>query len=293
MELRHLLTLKTIVEEGGFKKAAEELGYAQSSITAHIKDLESELGQPLFDRLGKNVTLTQAGKNFLPYAHDIIELYSQSKAVLDNTGEPSGQLTIGASESLMIYWLPELIMEFMEKYPKVELVLKSIHYDNLSAQLQKGDIDAAVLVESSEWTSSELTIHELKREKLSIVRPAEKRPDVMLVTEYSCSWRPIVESYLKNEQNQNLAKIELPSVEAIKKCVLCGLGKSMLPRFVVKDEVNSGALLETQMNSPSEEIGIYAAYHNKKWLSANLEAFLEMLQMFDLDADRRSVIWKK
>ena len=55
MELRHLITLKTIVEKGGFKKPAEHLGYAQSSVTAHIKELEEEAGKPLFDRLGKKV----------------------------------------------------------------------------------------------------------------------------------------------------------------------------------------------------------------------------------------------
>ncbi|WP_347836300.1 LysR family transcriptional regulator [Gracilibacillus sp. JCM 18860] len=53
MELRHLITFRTIIDVGGFKKAAEQLGYAQSSITAHIKELEKELGYPLFDRLGK------------------------------------------------------------------------------------------------------------------------------------------------------------------------------------------------------------------------------------------------
>ncbi|HWO95824.1 MAG TPA: LysR family transcriptional regulator substrate-binding protein [Bacillus sp. (in: firmicutes)] len=88
--------------------------------------------------------------------------------------EPSGQLTIGASESLMIYWLPNIIMDFMEKYPKVELTLKSIDYDHLSAQLKKGDIDAAVLVETSNWNSKELTIQKIKDEKLSLIQSTKK-----------------------------------------------------------------------------------------------------------------------
>lgn len=92
MELRHLITLKTIVEKGGFKKAAYQLGYAQSSVTTHIKELETELGKPIFDRLGKQVVLTQYGHQFLPYALKIIELYTQA---LTTNVKATGNLTLG------------------------------------------------------------------------------------------------------------------------------------------------------------------------------------------------------
>ncbi|GAE29926.1 LysR family transcriptional regulator [Halalkalibacter hemicellulosilyticus] len=124
MELRHLITFRTIVDLGGFNKAAQKLGYAQSSITAHIKELETELGYPLFDRLGKKVTLTQTGRRFLPYALDIITLYTKSKEMIKESDEPSGELTIGVSESLMIYWFPIIIMNFMGQYPNVQLTVK-------------------------------------------------------------------------------------------------------------------------------------------------------------------------
>lgn len=281
MELRHLITFRTIVDAGGFKKAADELGYAQSSITAHIKELEKELGYPLFDRLGKSITLTQAGRLFLPYAMDIISLYSKSKEVIKEANEPSGELKIGASESLMIYWLPIVIKAFMKSYPKVDLTLKSIDYDNLSDQLKKGDIDAAVLVETSSWKSKELTIQKVRDEKLSLIKSSPKinsaTSETMLVTEYSCSWRPIIEDYLKIEGKTSVAKIELPSIEAIKKCVLCGLGNSMLPHFSIKDEIERGELREIKTDLEEKPISIYTAFHRDKWVSVNLEAFLNVL----------------
>lgn len=277
MELRHLITFRTIADAGGFKKAADELGYAQSSITGHIKELEQELGYPLFDRLGKSIILTQAGRRFLPYALDIISLYAKSKEVIKEADEPSGELTIGASESLMIYWLPNVIMDFMKKYPKVKLTLKSINYDQLSDQLKKGDIDTAILVEASNWNSKELTINKIKDEKLSLIRSSVKANNVqetMLVTESSCSWRPLIEDYLKIEGKTAVTKIELPSIEAIKKCVLCGLGQSMLPHFSVKDEIDRGELEEIKTDSEVNPTAIYTAFHRDKWLSINLEAFL-------------------
>jgi molybdenum-dependent DNA-binding transcriptional regulator ModE len=77
MEMRHLKTFKVITETGGFTRAAEVLGYAQSSVTAHIKALEAELGTPLLDRIGKRVILTQAGERLLPYANEVLRIYDR------------------------------------------------------------------------------------------------------------------------------------------------------------------------------------------------------------------------
>ncbi|WP_199620756.1 LysR family transcriptional regulator [Paenibacillus alkalitolerans] len=279
MELRHLITFKTIVDAGGFKKAAEELGYAQSSITAHIKELETELGYPLFDRMGKSITLTEAGRRFLPYAVDIINLYSKSKEVLDDNDEPSGPLTIGATESVMIYWLPNVIMDFMNQYPKVELTLKPLDYPHISEQLKKGDIDIAMLVELSSWSPKELTIYSLKNEQLSLVQTAKTSniSETMLYTEKSCSYRSVFEEYLKMEGRTSVTKVELPSIEAIKKCVLCGLGKSFLPCFTIKDEVERGELVELPSNAENYPISIFVSVHKNKWRSTTVDAFLNLI----------------
>lgn len=146
MELRHLITFKTIVDKGGFNKAAEELGYAQSSITNHIKDLEEELNHPLFDRLGKKVHLTNFGKQFYPYAIKIITLYTEIKEKANQYDEPSGNLTIGASEALTSCRLPQILLEYKKKYPNVNLSITPIDYQNIQSELQKGNIDLALIL---------------------------------------------------------------------------------------------------------------------------------------------------
>ncbi|MGN8646818.1 LysR family transcriptional regulator [Gracilibacillus sp. HCP3S3_G5_1] len=273
MELRHLLTFKTIVDVGGFKKASDQLGYAQSSVTAHIKELEEELEKPLFDRLGRKTILTQAGREFFPYAIEIIDLYAKSKAVVSEGEEPSGPLSIGASESLMVHWLPKLLMEFTEKNPKVELILKSLKYENISSQLKSGDIDIAMLVELPEWQVRELHIDQISEERLCLVKGKNNRgrQERMLVTESHCSWRPVIEDYIK-KTDTSISRIELPSLEAIKKSVMCGLGVSVLPYFVVKEELDNGQLEE--MNQSSIQLAVYTAIHKDKWQSKNMKAFL-------------------
>ncbi len=279
MELRQLVTFKTIVEADGFKRAADQLGYAQSSITAHVKELEQELGQPLFHRLGKKVSLTQAGRSFLPYAEQILQLYIESKDVLRNTDEPSGPLAIGASESLLIYCLPDWLKRFVDTYPKVELHIRSVPYPDVAAPFKRGEMDLALLVEQADWAPSELTVHQIRRDSLVLVRKADASPhrSTMLYPEHSCSWRSMLDEYVLSQGTDSISKVALPSVEAIKQSVRCGLGMSILPRFTVEGELNSGELEVVDANLPDAPIAVYAVYHKNMWRSPSVEAFVQIL----------------
>ncbi|QQK77383.1 LysR family transcriptional regulator [Salicibibacter cibarius] len=282
MEQRQLLTFKTIVDVGGFKKAAERLGYAQSSVTTHIKELEKEMEIPLFDRLGKTVILTEAGKRFYPFVDEMINLYHQSIEAVRGDEEYSGTLIVGVSESLMIYWLPDFIPSFMAKYPAIHLEVKAIDYQNVTQQLKRGDYDIVLFVEMSGWQSNELTIKTLTESKLVLVgsstglnKPTSE--ETMFLPERSCSWRPVFEEYLQRAGERSGKTIELPSIESIKQCVMSGLGVSLLPFFAVKTEIENGKLRQSEIEIPDEYTGIYTAYHKNKWLPACLTIFLEEL----------------
>ncbi|PTX59573.1 regulatory helix-turn-helix LysR family protein [Melghirimyces profundicolus] len=112
MELRHLKTFRTVAKRGGFTRAGEELGYAQSTITSHIHALEEELGSPLFDRLGKRTVLTEAGQRLLPYAEEMDRLSREAAETVVTEETPSGPLRIGAPESLLVYRLPTILYEY-------------------------------------------------------------------------------------------------------------------------------------------------------------------------------------
>lgn len=110
MGLRHLQTFGAVAELLSFTRAAERLGYAQSSITGQVRALEEELGEPLFERLGKRVALTAAGRRLLPYAEKMLGLAGEARAAAAaQDGRPRGTLTIGASESLCAFRLPAVL----------------------------------------------------------------------------------------------------------------------------------------------------------------------------------------
>lgn len=277
MELRHLITLKTIVERGGFKKAAEHLGYAQSSVTTHIKELEEEIGKPLFDRLGRKVILTHYGEQFLPYAVQIIELYSQA---LNTDDEPTGDLIIGISESLTIDRVPPILLEYKKSYPKVNLSLRSIDTYNVSSNLQNGDIDLALILEKDDWSSPEIHCEKLKRERMILIRPPEDKEnnETVLYTERLCSYKSVFDEYIRFKQMDVKESLDFQSIEAIKQCVKCGLGISMVPYFSVKAELESNQLNGEEVPPEHPTISTFLAYHKDKWLSPSMNRMITLIR---------------
>ena len=125
LDLLKLKTFQVVAATNSFTRAAAELGYSQSSVTTHIQALERELGVPLFDRVARNVILTEVGRRTLDYANRIIALADEAKAAVHWHGEMSGPLSVGAPEALMTYRLPEVLRQFQTLYPHVQLRLAS------------------------------------------------------------------------------------------------------------------------------------------------------------------------
>lgn len=276
MELRHLITLKTIVERGGFKKAAEHLGYAQSSVTTHIKELEEEVGKPLFDRLGKKVILTHNGQRFLSYAVKIIDLYTQA---LNTDEEPTGDLTIGISESLTIGRIPSILLEYKKAYPKVNLSLKSIENYQVTSSLQNGDIDLALILEKDDWSLPELNCEILKRERMVLISPPKQENSrTVLYTEKSCSYKSVFDHYINYKQMDVKESLDFQSIEAIKQCVRSGLGISLVPYFSVKEELESNKLNGEEVAPEHPAISTFLTYHKDKWLSPSMNSMISLIR---------------
>ncbi|WP_422659248.1 LysR family transcriptional regulator [Paenibacillus sp. EC2-1] len=276
MEIRHLITFKTIVEKGGFNKAAEHLGYAQSSITTHIKELERELGRPLFDRIGKKVILTQYGKEFLTYATEITELYNQSLTI---DKEPQGVLTLGISESLTICRVPSILLQYKTSYPKVKLVLKSLENFDVTKSLKSGEIDIALLLEKDGWMQKELYSERLIREKMVLISSLnEGLSHTALYSELRCSYKSVFDEFIRTHNLDIRESIEFQSLEAIKQCVKYGLGVSLVPYFSVKEELEGNKLRGELFPQQHSSISTYLTYHKDKWLSPSMVRMIEIIK---------------
>ncbi len=141
MEIRNIISFLKIAETNSFSKAASALGYTQSNVTMQIKQLETELGTVLFDRIGKRITLTENGKLFSNYANEIISSIDNAKNALSDSLVPSGEIKIGILESICITYMPEIITRFHREYPEVNTIIKIGNFEELSSLLNTNQID--------------------------------------------------------------------------------------------------------------------------------------------------------
>ncbi len=278
MEIRHFQTFIAIVDAGGYTKAAEQLGYAQSTITAHIQILESELGKPLFSRLGKKVVVTDTGRELVPYARKMIALYKDIKS-LAMADEVSGELNIGAGESLSIYRLGPILKEYKKNYPNVNIILKNSICSDLKKRLRNGELDIIFTIEP-EVKEDDLVLAASKAERMLLITGGGCKMELsssnMIFTEKGCRFRMVFENYLSEKKIKYSNPLELTSIEAIKKCVACGLGISFLPLYTVENELKDESIVGVEIEEEYQNFKTQMIFHRAANRSKALEAFMEI-----------------
>lgn len=289
MELQQLKTFVTIAKVGSFTKAAGLLDYAQSSVSAQVHSLEEELETKLFERMGREVCLTESGERLLVYAEQLLKLAEEAKESITGTTVPKGTLTIGAPESLCIFRLPAVLQEYRRRFPKVKLILKLGICTDIYSWLQKNIIDIGFVLNTPVNTSDFIT-ENLSHESLTLVAANDHHlthkkycepqdiqgENLILIAEKECCYRMIFESQLAEAGVQPGSVLELGSVETTKKCVISGLGISMLPRMTVEQELTTGQLVNLYWNGPDFNIHSQMIHHKDKWLSPSLSAIKQL-----------------
>lgn len=288
MEIRHLQTFIAIAELEGFTKAAEHLGYAQSTITAHIQILENELGKALFDRLGKKVVLTHTGRQLVPYARQILQAYKEIKNITSEKNGVAGDLVIGAAESLSIYRLARILKEYKKRFPKVNIILKSSICSDLRKKVHSGELDIIYTIEP-EIMDTDLVITKLMDEQMVIIgspdadfrflSEASKEDEIgesIIFSEKGCSGRIAFEAYLKQKKIKYVNPLEFSSIETAKTCVMNGLGVSFLPFYTVRNEVNEGRLKAVEVTEPVGRFKTQLVYHKNKRISLPMRKLIEL-----------------
>lgn len=295
MEIKQLHTFQVASSTLNFTKTAALLNYVQSSVTAQIKALEEELETPLFERLGKRLILTEAGRQLQTYANQILHLSEEAKTAI-NTRRQTGTLTIGAQESQCTYRLPHLLKTFKEKYPLVNLVFKPAHSDKTATEeLMTGKLDLAFILDIA-ITAGHLTIEPLLQEKLiltaspqnalnrkPVVNTGDLQNETLLLTEEGCSYRSLFEKILRSEGVTPLNQVEFVSIEALKQCVMANLGIALLPAMVVEQQINDGLLSEIPWDTDLQPLTTKMTVHKDKRLTPALADFMQLTRDYFAD----------
>lgn len=290
MEVRQLQIFCTLAEELNFTRTAEKVHTVQSNVTAQIKALEDELGTPLFDRLGRRVTLTDAGRNFLPFASQALAAMDQGQRAIDTGAEPSGPLRIGAPESVLTYRLPPVLHAFRRDFPHVQLIFTPYLGVAFALELEAGKIDMAITMADSIPSANIKSVY-LRTEQVFLladashplaskpsVKPADLAGQNLLLTESGCSYREKLDRILalSNIRPGNIT--EFSSVEAIRECISLGMGIGLLPAIVVAREIRQHHLKALNWAGSPLDIASRIIWHKDKWISPAMSAFMKTVK---------------
>lgn len=154
-----------VAEKLNFTTAARALHLAQSSVSAQIKGLERELGVMLFDRIGRQVYLTDAGKKLYSYSCRMLGMTEEIRSEVAGEKYTQGNLTIRMPESLAVAYMPEVIERFQMRYPGVSLNFINCSDLELARELNSGRIDIALLI-TDDMNMNDVNIHYLRSEAL-------------------------------------------------------------------------------------------------------------------------------
>ena len=290
MELRQLKTFLMVGKLLSFNRAAEILNYAQSTVSVQIRSLEEEFGVPLFDRLGKQVVLTEAGQALMRYARKMLDIEEETHSEVSGRTQPQGSVSIRIPESLGICYLPAALSKFRALYSHVGFDINSCAYHSLEHELKSGITDVAFLLAES------ISARDLKSEVLGIVslvvvanpahplagktsmslRDLEGEP--IILPKHDCSYRMLFEQMLTEERVKTGPVIEINTLEAAKRCAMKGIGITLMPEMALRKEIDKKELVVLPWMEEMLETAILMIWHKDKWISPTLKAFMDAVR---------------
>ena len=252
MKLAEVRSFLEIVSLESFSKAAISLHYAHSSVTAQIKSLESHLGEQLFIRNNKNVTLTEAGKRFHPYARQMLDLSKAAKQATHDTPVMTGELTIAAVETISTYRLPKILKLFRQSAPEVHISFKIMRDQEIYESVRSGTIDLGFMVEKKLLVKDVETqtlcaepvslfahpTHPLSRQKKITTEDLSKQ--FHLLWALGCGYSNQFNELMQKAGYHDYRYMEFSNTESMKQCVLENLGIATMTDITVAKEVASG-----------------------------------------------------
>ena len=289
MTITQLSTFLKIAEQNSFSAAADSLGYAQSTVTTQIKQLEEELGCQLFDRLGKTIVLTPQGEKLIAYAEKMLQLEREIHLEISDEEEPTGVLKIGVSESLCYSRVPEALMKYRKEVPGIDIRLVFITHDTFPDMLQKGELDLVYTL-NPYIEDDRLTMLYKKKETLSfyvspdhpLVGKRIKEKDLadypLLLTEHNCSFRHMLFEDLAKCGVEAKSLIETSSKEILKQFASNGLGVAFIPDMTATREVENGSLKRLDWRGSSFPIYSQIFVHKDKHISKAISSLVEVIR---------------
>ena len=293
MEFRNMKTFLKVSDLQSFTKAAEELGFSQSTVTVQIKQLEEELGVLLFERIGKNVKLTEQGRVFRSQAREIVHAVEQLRSTMGETEQIRGSLRVGTVDSLCTKRMPYILQEFRKHCPLVETVVRTGSNETLYDMVQKNEVDLIYFLDRRQFRDDWVKVmeqeepahfvaasgHPLTNE--GFVTLTELLAEPLLLTERGMSYRRSLEIAVAMEELELRPVLELANTDVLVNLVIHNAGVAYFPDFITEEHVEAGELAVIQCVMDVEPVWSQLIYHKDKLLTPQMKVFMDILQNMD------------
>ncbi len=285
MDIDQLQAFVAVAESGSFSGAAEQLFLTQPAISKRVALLERHLDTPLFDRVGRQITLTQAGQSLLGNARRILQQVADAERdVADLSGAVRGKLSLATSHHIGLHRLPPGLRRFTADYPEVKLDLHFLDSEQAYQEVLHGRFDLAVVTLALE---ADPRIHSrtLWQDQLHFVaaagHPLTKQEALTLADlsphqaimpdQHTYTTRLIQQLFDRQHQSLDVTMVT-NHLDTIKMMVSIGLGWGVLPHTLIDDQVQ---ILPVQAPTLTRPLG--CVYHRQRSLSNAARIFLELL----------------
>jgi DNA-binding transcriptional LysR family regulator len=297
MTLEQLRIFLAVAVESHVTRAAEQLNLTQSTVSAAIAALEGRHGIKLFNRVGRGIELTEAGRLFLPQARAVLEKADEAARLLkDLSGAPSGTLSIHASQTVASYWLPSRLMVYRERHPPVVLAISVGNTRQAAEAVLAGRADLAVV--EGRVDAPALSVTRVGEDRLVLVvgsRHRWKKGQGLLPTDLpTTSWihreegsgtRAALEQELQRLGIAPAAlqvALELPSNEAVIAAVEAGTGAAVLSFRAVEAHLAQGRLVMPDFPMPTRPF--FLLRHRERHETRAMRAMVAVLGEGPADA---------
>lgn len=290
MELRNLITFIHVAELGSFTKAADQLGYSQSTISFQIKQLEEELGCLLFERINHTITLTEKGHELISYAHQIRALTDEFRENLTQESDYSGHIHIVTPDSVCEEMIYSHYIDFHNKYPSISIRFTTADTSVMFDMLDHNEADAIITLDSHTYRrdyviakEKPLSMHFVTNARSEFVHKQNLSiQDIInepfILTECGQGYRRVFDKELAKHSLEITPVLEIGRTDIITSILAQSDMISYLPDFVTTPLIASGQLCYLDVCDVNIEIWKQLIYHKNKWISKSLKAFIDYVK---------------
>ncbi|MFZ2301178.1 MAG: LysR substrate-binding domain-containing protein [Gallionella sp.] len=286
--LRQLHIFDKVATHLNYSRAAEELYLSQPAVSMQVKQLEENIGLPLFEQMGKKIFLTEAGRELFHYSRNIAQQLAEMEAVFDEMkGLEKGKLTLSVVNTAN-YFTPRLLAEFCRRHPNINATLQVANRDAVLKQLADNSIDLAIMgqppdgmdISAESFMDNPLVViaapdHPLA--KLKRIKLARLAQETFLSREPGSGTRNAMERVFAEHRIQPRIGMEMETNEAIKQAVQAGMGLGILSLHSIELELETKRLAILNVEHFPLLRHWYVAHRSNKRLSGAASVFREFL----------------